>query len=575
MKRVKTIELTDNKTEEKFIFEQEQNRFDTEYLCLFLIGIIILFLRSAHTLTMPHIYTEDGSWSGMIWQNGFLRTLFNARADYLVFGNVILLKMAQIFNDIFFGDNLSYYPLLISIISYCFFSLLALTPVIYLKKVLVKPVRIFIWLLILLLPLGDTSYEIIGRISNVGYAVYFIVYCLLVWRKLNSQTAKKYNLVIVDGLIFIACATNPICIPLVVVAFLIDIISEYRKNSKESFVQGTKKVINKFYFKSWISNILLITISFIYIFIRMLKKDIPVNSSGEVINFSETIEFLARNILFNFVYPIYYKLTNKIVIMLLVILIASLIFIYRYLHKTEKKFFISAVCATIFLISTMFITRPGLTNLLNNYTTTFPDRYFYGQNLMMLIIISIPISEAFRAGKNKVYRNSVWALAVSLVFLYIFQANYIFEFTSPRMDLPSKNFKTKIEEAFVRGSEGDGYTVEIEFAGWDMWVPKEKIFATILEQRNVGIESEFCLKTSNLTDINWTKGTSNNDATLLIENNIVNQIVLRDAKQIKIGAMIKKIVEVKPIDENWIYLIVDDNIKLSAFAYPNVVEVIK
>ena len=101
-----------------------------DYLILFLVGLILLFFRSAYTLLVPCIYTEDGVWMSSILNNGFLNTLFHARGDYLVCGNILLLGIVLLLNNMLFGENLNYLPQLVTIVHYCFYSLFALLPVI-------------------------------------------------------------------------------------------------------------------------------------------------------------------------------------------------------------------------------------------------------------------------------------------------------------------------------------------------------------------------------------------------------------------------------------------------------------
>ena len=68
------------------------------YFILFLLGLFIVFLRSAYNIIVPSIYAEDGSWTSLFIQKGLLYTLLHARPDYFVSGNILGLYTAYILN---------------------------------------------------------------------------------------------------------------------------------------------------------------------------------------------------------------------------------------------------------------------------------------------------------------------------------------------------------------------------------------------------------------------------------------------------------------------------------------------
>lgn len=85
--------------------------------------------------------------------------------------------------------------------------------------------RLFIWILILLFPLGGSSYEIFSRISNVGYLFYFIAFNLLFYRVTNFKeilTIKNKLLISsIDIILILCCTTNPATYALVACAFIL------------------------------------------------------------------------------------------------------------------------------------------------------------------------------------------------------------------------------------------------------------------------------------------------------------------------------------------------------------------
>lgn len=203
-----------------------------EYVILFLLGLIVLFLRSAYTVSCPSIYTEDGTWMGLILTNGFWNTLLRAKATYLVFGNIIMLQISLALNTIFFGDNLTNLPHFVTFVHYIFFSLIALLPVICFKYDLQKKIRILVWFLILTVPLGDSAYEIMGKISNTGYVVYVIAYCVLHYRVFHRTKLTVAKVIAIDVTLFLCCTTHPGCFVLVGLAFVLDMIMQYKELQK-------------------------------------------------------------------------------------------------------------------------------------------------------------------------------------------------------------------------------------------------------------------------------------------------------------------------------------------------------
>ena len=159
--------------EEKMIAIKKKDDWK-ECLILFLIGLIILFFRSAYTIIVPSLYAEDGAWISYILNNGFIQAVFHVRPDYLVSGNIILLGIALLLNTIFCGENLNYLPHFTTLVHYIFFSLTALLPYVCFKGTIRKSLRLLTWLCILLVPLGNSGVEIFGKILNVGYLFFFI-----------------------------------------------------------------------------------------------------------------------------------------------------------------------------------------------------------------------------------------------------------------------------------------------------------------------------------------------------------------------------------------------------------------
>lgn len=56
----------------QFVSDKEKRM----YIFLFFLGIILLFLRSIYIIITPSLYAEDGTWTALIINNGFLILCF-------------------------------------------------------------------------------------------------------------------------------------------------------------------------------------------------------------------------------------------------------------------------------------------------------------------------------------------------------------------------------------------------------------------------------------------------------------------------------------------------------------------
>lgn len=552
----------------------EKNEF-WFYISLFLIGIIILFLRSSYNIITPYMYTEDGEWISSIINKGLINTLIFSKSGYFVFGNIILLEICNLLNKLMFGDNLVNLPYFVTCASYCFYSFVALMPVIFLKQVLRKEARIFIWIFILLIPLGVSASEVLGKISNVGYSFYFIALCLLIYRGINSNSLKKYKLIFIDVLIFICCTTNPVCYPITGIAFFIEVYRFYKLNSlkfsepKNCFFT----LIKSFEIRSYVVLGIVLALSVLF------KPSGKIVYFTEPIVYKEIIEFFCRNLLFNFVFPIYSYMNDTITIVVLVSFAIYFFIALKVLDKNDKYLLIISIVALIFFTITTLIVRRGLTYNLKNYTSPFPDRYFVVQNMLVLIPIGICFSGSLKC-KKSIFKYFTYSLVIIMGLIYVFNIRSIFELNTPLLKLNEKTFKQRVHESFNNNNiiiEPDlKYIVDIDFEGWTMIFPKENMYASIIEERNVETTEE--LNALNLTDINWTNGIFNHGNVILVANNKLNRAILKDVEKLNVGNEYINVSQVLEINNDFIHIVLDEKVEresIKSFEYPNTINVLK
>lgn len=138
------------------------SRHIMEYLwlpALFIVGLLVLCIRNPDPFLNPILYTEDGAWLGLAFSKGWLYTFFNAKEGYFVLGNLLLLWAAETGANVLCGDSLICLPQAIGIVSLAFYSFIATLAFVATKDVASFAVRLMLFVMLLLLPLGDSSNE--------------------------------------------------------------------------------------------------------------------------------------------------------------------------------------------------------------------------------------------------------------------------------------------------------------------------------------------------------------------------------------------------------------------------------
>lgn len=448
-------------------------------------GVFVLYLRNVHSITFPILYTEDGTWMAGLFERGFWDMLFNAKeghARYFVFINVLILQLAKTTNSLFVGDSLEFLPHLVSLYTTLFYALLAAAPLYLLRSVMRLEARVLLWALILLVPLGSASFEVLGRASNVGYGVLFLAFCLLVYRRTITKNPTPY-VYGVDFLLFLCANTNPLCYPLIFVFFAIQTFVS-RPWSIDHFFglfrvrpsvrSATVLCLTLVGFAAWM----------------VLREKGPDSALAGDLKISTLCEaFFARAFLFAFVFPVYEHLNNSISIGLSFV---AMLFLWWWLKggaTRERRLALYVVAIFILTISVTLISRPALTNVLNNYTTTFVDRYYFGVTYFVLLLFCLGFSAAWGGGHRL---KSIIASFVcgGLVAIYIGSSGYLFEFDRPRwFDLPQQSFRDSLSKSYAdtyaleRGEGESRYQVSLHPKPWMAYFPEENVLATLRDGR--------------------------------------------------------------------------------------------
>lgn len=442
-----------------------------KYVLLVLLGLIILYFRSAHNLFYPNIYAEDGAWLTNIWNEGYLQSVFTSRQDYFVFGLVSQLKIADFLCNIFFGGNIVYLPYTIAFVSYIFYICVALLPCFLLRKRLSKFSQIFLYFMILLLPMGITSNEIIGRILQGHFYIWFITFCLLAYRY-DHKEENKYLIGIIDLGILACICTNPVVLIEIAVYILIEFYNILKKYYKKgiSYIVNIKRIISIPYCKHLLLFCSILLIVGIILSVRMIGyQDLEVHNPA---NFDNTIEFLVRSLIYPLVFPFYNNLNNTVGILLLILMLVIYIVGYLFIDKKNRNFYLISIISTICITFIMLITRSYLTGSLLGYVEeNIPDRYFLAMNISSLVTITIIISNM---KKSKVIHYLSLVLIIYCVSVYSVNYKKIFIYKQNKcLAITSITFKEQLKNAKF-DEEKNYYVVEID-PWWEIEIPRYKL----------------------------------------------------------------------------------------------------
>jgi len=349
------------------------------FLVCFGISTLIFFFRNPDAFINPVFYTEDGQdYIGPIFTRGFWSTFFTTHRGYHTFGNILLSGLAVVINNIFRAGDILYLPQSIAIVSYMFYALVATLPVLLLSNKIRSHYLVALALISSFFPLNGSDYEVIGRISNVGYAFFYIAFVLVAYRIFCIR--RSYFVFLIDFALFLCANTNP------VVFLLIPTI----------YIQYAKSIlIDKAEFNIVRKNPTFI--SAIILSISLLLQGVNVFLGGALDQqpgyldspfvYSNAIEMLiARSILYPIIHPIYAYFNDAITILFFAFLIVGFVLFSK---KANYGLYALGFYALFTFTIMAAIFRPGLSEVFQDYQG-IPGlwaRFYYGQNLLAIFLI--------------------------------------------------------------------------------------------------------------------------------------------------------------------------------------------
>lgn len=416
---------------------------------VFLFGMLLLFLRNPDPFFNPIIYAEDGTWTALALREGWLHALMYSRVDYFVVVNTAILFMASKISIFLSGDPLSLLPQAIGVVSFVFFSAVATFVFLTVRQMSSAFLAFLAFIAVILIPLGGTQNEVIGRALQVGFYMPLVSVLLLFWRRKSAGFSSR---VLIDFSVIVCVATNPFVLA---VCFLYLALDYIKCVSFRSFV---------------IKNITLWFPIVVFMFFLIPRMVVGGGIRKEFL-FANLVEgVIARPVLYPFVFPWYQHLSDALAVVGLLLFFSVVVLSYFKSKKEDVRFAILFISVVIFSCSAAtIIMRPGLTSILSNYMTTFPDRYFVGNNVLIVVLFFISVSQLL---VDRCLRLFGVLLLGCFFFVYLVYGDYIFEWGESKMPIRTGfDFTQQLCMSRPADAVGESLVDIYPFPSWKIVVP--------------------------------------------------------------------------------------------------------
>jgi hypothetical protein len=364
-------------------------------------AFVVFFIRGPAAYLHPILYTEDGVWTSLIYRRGFWHALFHARQDYHVVGNILGLGLGMRACEQFCAGNVLELPRCYAIVSYLFFAVTVSLPVLLLRKQLAPPYLLAVWLLGCFLPIGGSGMEILGRISNIGYAFVYIGFVLIWFRNCVARTRLEFAS---TDLGLLACvATNPICfvlLPATVWPVIVQLVGQRRP---------LREVIRS----PGMASLAALAVCSAAVLVKPLTNEQRPNPPFPLTTAVAVEMGVARNALFPLVWPVYEHLSTATSLLVAVVVIGCM----ARMGSRDRRMVYAAGVGLLALTSLVLVAmRPDLRRTVDDYQCTFPDRYYYGHNLVaVLLLVTLAADVAVRLRGSPRWRRLPDALLAGFV----------------------------------------------------------------------------------------------------------------------------------------------------------------
>lgn len=430
----------------------EKRRQFTVYALLFFTGWFFICIRNMHFITYPTIYAEDGLFLSRIIKQGLGNSLFMTRSGEAVeFPNTatyILLWLSYKVTTLLNGYDLGMFPFWNGLVSNMLIAFAAVLGFTAFEQCGCRKVGIMAYCAMIFVILAASSNEVLGRALNTQFLWVIIVAYVLM---LLYQRKKAFSVWSCLGflLCFMGVKTFPICYAQVAGYLFFEFLRAVKK----------KSILPALAFNAVL---ILITVEGIVRLPTLMRcsgvADFFTYKPDSAIEF-----FIARHILFSLVSLGYTCLNDKVTLIVFAIYLGVVGYACVRQYKKTHTFLNVFTLFALLTMGTCFSsawTRRTMTAFFENYLTTYPDRYYYGCNVLAAVLFVYALYVIFSEK-----RGTVWIINFSSLALVSMWLLYPMLFYNTRVNCwenaPIKTFSEKCEDALMNG-DTETMTYEVE-----------------------------------------------------------------------------------------------------------------
>ena len=395
-------------------------------------AFLIFFARNPDPWFNPTFYTEDGQYVSLSYDLGLWKSVAVARPDYYVFGNLFLAWLSVQICRFGFDNNIVVLPQIIAIVSYFFYAVTVSLPVLLMRRFLRLRFLLVLWLVTSFVPLERSDHEVLGRLSNVGFAFSYIA-LILIWYRNNSARSLT-SFALTDGLLLVCAATNPLCLlmlPLTAIRYLRALLQQ----SEPWF----RIALRKDFIALCLLAVACLPVAQKIATAESVYADAPIPWRNVI----EAV--LARGFLYPLVHPVYRHLNDGLVVAIFAGATACLLLFHQRRHR---EFYLTAFLFLVIAAATILTGRTWLLHQVVDYRPSPAHRYFYAQCLIALLI-TVRLAADFI--ENPKLPRWLRLAPVALLILFFYHSERQSSYASPSPELRGLgSFETSLREAVSR-----------------------------------------------------------------------------------------------------------------------------
>lgn len=460
----------------RFLSHRKRLKRVAFYLLLLLIGGLVFSLRNLQFITTPLIYGEDGFFLARQLEKGLLPTLFATRSggpqDFPNTGVYILIWLASKTTMLLEGYSLASYPFWAGVYANLFLAFTAVAAFRAFELLVNRKIGMTAYLIVLLVPMGSSSSEILGRPLNTAFMWTATVAFLLLIQYIKNEPFSVDS-IIINLLCFIGAFTFPVCFLELGVYLVATVFRAYRQGRLRNSLLGNAGIVIAFGIGIW-----------------MLPVLLTVQGAGAFFRFKQeaVVEFfIARHFLYPFINAVYSSLNDTITLCLFAVYMLIVAGACVIEIRTRKQLINSFTLFAALVFSTCFSSaymRRTMTEVCNRYTSTFPDRYYYACNVLAMLLLLVAI--VILLNHMKLFSKSM-SIVSSLCILALVLNPHLFYFTRENYSgiYGSGYFGTFAESCVMALQQNDGndfhsgVIVKIyPTPGWEIKLPYQYVLAT-------------------------------------------------------------------------------------------------